>query len=160
MSICFFYDDWKTFLSYYTLPSSNLSYWKSLEEEKKNVGHFLYANLTAADLGENWKLRKISCNVSKRRSQNSGEEGGVFFSEWFPTLLFPIEPYSFCSKWMVLLSSMIPTQDKNRPKADFCPSGFINFGQQKTCAPIRIFCFCFQTSHRGWSTAKNVCKIL
>ena len=56
--------------------------------------------------------------------------------------------------------AIIPTQDKNRPKADFCPSGFINFGQQKTCAPIRIFCFCFQTSHRGWSTAKNVCKIL
>ena len=22
---------------------------------------------------------------------------------------------------------IIPTQDKNRPKADFCPSGFINF---------------------------------
>ena len=78
-----------------------------LGRRKKNVGHFLYANLTAADLGENWELRKISCNVSKRRSQNSGEEGGVFFSEWFPTLLFPIEPYSFCSKWMVLLSSMI-----------------------------------------------------
>ena len=98
----------KHFVTLYmvVLPISNLSYWKSLEEEK-NVGHFLYANLTAADLGENWELRKISCNVSKRRSQNSGEEGGVFFSEWFPTLLFPIEPYSFCSKWMVLLSSMI-----------------------------------------------------
>ena len=79
MSICFFYDDWKTFLSYYTLPSSNLSYWKFLEKEKKNVGHFLYANLTAADLGENWKLRKISCNVSKRRSHNSGEDQAYFF---------------------------------------------------------------------------------
>ena len=32
-----------------------------------------------------------------------------------------------------------PTQDKNQPKAGFCPSGFIIFGQQKTCAPIRIF---------------------
>ena len=40
----------------------------------------------------------------------------------------------------------------------FCPSGFIIFCQQKSCAPIRIFFI--QTSHRGWSTAKNVCKIL
>ena len=52
----------------------------------------------------------------------------------------------------------IPTQDKNRPKADFCPSGFIIFGQQKTCAPIRIFFI--QTSHRGWSTAKKRCENL
>ena len=51
---------------------------------------------------------------------------------------------------------VIPTQDKNRPKADFCPSGFINFGQQKSCTPIRIF----QTSHRGWSTAKIMYEIL
>ena len=29
-------------------------------------------------------------------------------------------------------------QDKNRPKADSCPSWFINFGQQKSCAPIFI----------------------
>ena len=29
---------------------------------------------------------------------------------------------------------IIPT-----PKADFCPSWFINFGQQKSCAPIKIF---------------------
>ena len=36
---------------------------------------------------------------------------------------------------------MIPTQDKNRPKADFCPSWFIIFGQQKSCAPIRIFTY-------------------
>ena len=36
-------------------------------------------------------------------------------------------------------SIIIPTQDKNRPKADFCPSWFIIFGQQKSCAPIKIF---------------------
>ena len=34
---------------------------------------------------------------------------------------------------------IIPTQDKNQLKAGFCPSGFIIFGQQKTCAPVRIF---------------------
>ena len=37
------------------------------------------------------------------------------------------------------LPQFIPTQDKNRPKADFCPSWFIIFGQQKSCAPIKIF---------------------
>ena len=37
-----------------------------------------------------------------------------------------------------------------------CSSGFIIFGQQKTCKPIRIF----QTSHGGWSTAKNTYEIL
>ena len=42
--------------------------------------------------------------------------------------------------------------------AGFCPSGFIIFGQQKSCAPIRILLI--QTSHRGWSTAKNMGKIL
>ena len=106
MFICFFMTIEKHFCHtiHFQVPICLIGNpWK----KKKNVGHFLYANLTAADLGENWELRKISCNVSKRRSQNSGEEGGVFFSEWFPTLLFPIEPYSFCSKWMVLLSSMI-----------------------------------------------------
>jgi len=30
---------------------------------------------------------------------------------------------------------VVPTQDKNRPKADFCPSWFIIFGQHKSCAP-------------------------
>ena len=35
----------------------------------------------------------------------------------------------------------IPTQDKNQPKADFCPSWFINFGQQKSCAPIKILTY-------------------
>ena len=50
-----------------------------------------------------------------------------------------------------------PTQDKNQPKAGFCPSGFLNFCQQKTCAPIRIFFF---IPHREWSTAKIMCKIL
>ena len=42
------------------------------------------------------------------------------------------------------------------PRMVLCPSGFINFCQQKTCAPIRIF----QTSHRGWSTAKIMYEIL
>ena len=35
--------------------------------------------------------------------------------------------------------AFFPTQDKNRPKADIFPSWFINFGQQKSCAPIKIF---------------------
>ena len=45
--------------------------------------------------------------------------------------------------------ALIPTQDKNRPKADFCPSGFIIFGQQKTCTPIRIFCIHSFKHHIG-----------
>ena len=40
-----------------------------------------------------------------------------------------------------------------------CPSWFIIFGQQKDCAPNRIFFF-IQTSQRGWSTAKITCEIL
>ena len=56
-------------------------------------------------------------------------------------------------------NQIIPTQDKNRPKADFCPSGFINFGQQKTCASLRIF---FtnegQKSAEGWFLSKKVYK--
>jgi hypothetical protein len=47
--------------------------------------------------------------------------------------------------------SVVPTQDKNRPKADFCPSGFINFGQQKTCAPIKIFTY-------GVANSKNTVR--
>ena len=44
------------------------------------------------------------------------------------------------------------------PLASICPSWFIIFGQQKSCAPIRILFM--PTSHRGWSTAKIMCKIL
>ena len=47
---------------------------------------------------------------------------------------------------------IFPTQDKNRPKADFCPSGFINFGQQKSCTPIRIF---FKHHIGGGVNSKN-----
>ena len=61
-----------------------------------------------------------------------------------------------CIEKGAVFKKIIPTQNKNQPKAGFSPSGYIIFGQQKTCTPIRIF----QTSHRGWSTAKIMYEIL
>ena len=40
-------------------------------------------------------------------------------------------------------SFFIPTQD-TKPSFGLRPSGFIIFGQQKTCTPIRIFLFAFK----------------
>ena len=46
---------------------------------------------------------------------------------------------------------LIPTQDKNQPKAGFCPSGFIIFCQLKKLGTYQDV----QTSHRGCSTAQK-----
>ena len=48
----------------------------------------------------------------------------------------------------------IPTQDKNRPKADFCPSGFIIFGQceffpgpKSSIRQEPSVCLCYHARH-------------